>query len=358
MPAAPRLTAGRAVRLTGGMRKAICLAVVLAVLPAACGSDDDGRNTADPPDVTVASLNVLHGIFCPAETEDCRAADRMDLLFDWVESIGCPDVLLLQEVLGTRMVDLIGERAVTRCPFAYEVLVPPLRGQNVTLSRYPIVQTHEDRLVGNIRIVWHTRVDHPTGVVDVFNTHLAAGIDSGPAPCSEPCPAECTSAGAVTNRECQAVQVANFAELRSGADSLRVLAGDFNANPTSFVYRYLVEQRGWVDSYLLAGNPECDASTGIGCTSGREDEALEDMESPANGVRSRIDFLFVQGPTGPNASCDYVVDSHEDDDGDGFATMIFTDDPNPFAETCGPSPDPICWPSDHEGMQADINCVE
>jgi len=338
------------------MRKPMCLVVALVATLAACGSDDDGRATADTPDVTVVSLNVLHGVFCPAETDDCRVVDRMDLVFDWVESLGCPDVVLLQEVLGTRIADLVRQRAASRCPFAYEVLAPPQRGQNFTLSRYPVLQSHEDGLVGNIRALWHTRIDHPTGVVDVFNTHLAAGIDLGSSPCGDACPAECVAAGAVTNRDCQAVQVANFADLRAGADSLRVLAGDFNANPTAFVYRYLVEQRGWVDAYLAAGNPECDASTGIGCTSGREDEALDDMESPENGVRNRIDYLFVQVPTGPDASCEYILDSRHDDDGDGFATMIFTDEPNPFADTCGPSPDPICWPSDHEGMQADINC--
>jgi len=38
------------------------------------------------------------------------------------------------------------------------------------------------------------------------------------------------------------------------------------------------------------------------------------------------------------------------------ATRIFADDPNPFAPTCGPAPDAICWPSDHEGAQVDLNC--
>jgi endonuclease/exonuclease/phosphatase family metal-dependent hydrolase len=322
----------------------------------ACGGDDDGvAATPDTPDVTVADLNVLHGIFCPAATEDCRVEDRMDLLFDWVESIGCPDVLILQEVLGARVAELVRSRAEARCPFPYRVF-EPTSSQNFTLSRYPVVATDEDSLLGGVRVLWHTRVDHPTGTVEVFNTHLAAGVDNGSSPCTEPCPTECIDAGAVTNRDCQAVQVANLIEQRADPGALQVLAGDFNATPDTFIYRHLVEQRGWTDSYLAAGNPECDETTGIGCTSGRADENLSDMESPESGVRRRIDFLLVRAPAS-TASCRYELDSAGDDDGDGVATKIFADDPNPFANRCGALPDPICWPSDHEGMQADINCL-
>lgn len=332
------------------MRKVLMAAVLAALL--GCGDDDGGAPAAV--DVTVASLNVLHGIFCPPATVDCRVEDRVDLLFDWLESIGCPDVVLLQEVLGDRIADLVRDRAAVRCPFAYEVLEPPLRSQNFTLSRYPVIGVAEDPLLGGIRILWHTRIDHPAGVVDVFNTHLAAGIDSGSLPCSEPCPDECVAAGAVSNRDCQAVQIGGFVEQRAAAGSLRVLAGDFNARPDTFVYRFFAEGGAWVDAYLQAGNPECDPASGIGCTSGREDEALDDMESPANGVRSRIDYLFVDAP--PGGACEWTIDSAADDDGDGVATRIFADEANPFAAQCGPLPLPICWPSDHEGMQADLNC--
>ena len=81
------------------------------------------------------------------------------------------------------------------------------------------------------------------------------------------------------------------------------------------------------------------------------------MESPPSGESRRIDYLFLQIPGDGSSSCDYELDSHRDDDGDGLATRIFADDPNPFADTCGPLPDAICWPSDHEGSQADINCT-
>lgn len=340
-------------------RAAINLGLLLAVAACSDGGDNaiDIGATADTPDVRVASLNVLHGLTCPPESSDCRLADRQDLLFDWLESIDCPDVVMLQEITGPRVIAAVTERVAARCDAVYQVLVPPSPlGQNFILTRHPVLQTNEDRLMAGLRILWHAQIDHPTGIVDVFNTHLAAGIDLQP--CDAACPQECRDAGAQNSRECQAIQVARLTRERAAPASLRILGGDFNANPESFVYDHIVEENGWIDTYAAAGNPECDPDTGIGCTSGREDADLRDMESPANGVRSRIDYLFVQLPvSGGNASCRYALDSHRDDDSDGLATRIFADDPNPFALTCGPQPEAICWPSDHEGMQADINCL-
>lgn len=317
----------------------------------------DVRATADTPDVSIASLNVLHGLSCPPETAACRLDDRQDLLFDWIESIDCPDVMFLQEITGPRVITALAARVATRCGGVYQILEPPAAfGQNYTLTRYPVLQTSQDKLMGGLRILWHAQIDHPTGIIDVFNTHLAAGIDLQP--CDAACPQECRNAGAANSRECQAVQIARLTQERAAPGSLRLLGGDFNSEPGSFVYRLLVEQHGWEDAYLAAGNPECDPGSGLGCTSGRQDDNLSDLESAPNGVDSRIDYLFVQWPDdsgGP--ACRYALDSHRDDDGDGLATRIFADDPNPFTPTCGPLPDAICWPSDHEGNQADINCL-
>jgi endonuclease/exonuclease/phosphatase family metal-dependent hydrolase len=346
-------------RAVAMLRAAIGPALLLAI--AACSDSSDSRITNDgatpaTPDVTVASLNVLHGLFCAPETEDCRVADRQDLLFDWLEDIDCPDVVLLQEILGGNIIALLQERAAVRCGGVYQVLSPALTlGQNYTLTRHPVLQTGEDVLVGDIRNLFHVQLDHPTGPIDVFNTHFAAGVDLRP--CDEACPQECLVSGAADTRECQAIQVARLTRERAAPGSLRILGGDFNAEPQSFEYRHIVEENDWVDAYLAADNPECEPVSGVGCTSGRESEDLSDMESPASGVDRRIDFLFLQLPgTESLASCQYALDSKRDDDGDGFATRIFTDDPNPFVDTCGPLPDAICWPSDHEGMQADINC--
>jgi hypothetical protein len=133
-----------------------------------------------------------------------------------------------------------------------------------------------------------------------------------------------------------------------------VVTGDFNESPGSFVYHQIVD-RGWADTYIAAGNPECNPGTGVGCTSGRADEDLSELESSASNEVERIDYAFLIPPL-PTAFCAGIIEPSGDGDGDGTATRIFADDPNPFAPMCGPLPDPICWPSDHEGVQVDLNC--
>jgi endonuclease/exonuclease/phosphatase family metal-dependent hydrolase len=185
--------------------------------------------------------------------------------------------------------------------------------------------------------------------VEVFTTHLAATSDGARRPCQDDCPAECVAAGAGTLRECQAVQVARPAEARTSRAALAVIAGDFNEQPGSFVHREFT-RRGWADTHLSAGNPECDPESGVGCTSGRDDETLDELESSTSNEVERIDFVFVT----PRPGC--RVEPAGDPDGDGTATGLFADRPNPFAPVCGPAPAPVCWPSDHVGAQLDLEC--
>jgi endonuclease/exonuclease/phosphatase family metal-dependent hydrolase len=251
-------------------------------------------------------------------------------------------------------VPLLRAHYATTCPFTYEEAYINANGLDdvIILSRYPIGRIELRRMYQlNFRTVLFARIDHPMGPVDVFSTHLAAGSDGGPTPCGANCPAECVAAGAATVRECQAVQTAEFIESLHDVATPAVLTGDLNAQPGTFVYQQFVN-RGWIDTYLAVGLPECVPATGVGCTSGRIDDDLTHLEDPAANVDVRIDYAFVVPPT--VGSC--ALDGLSDDDGDGIVTRIFADDPNPFAPTCGPAPDPICWPSDHEGMQLDLNC--
>jgi hypothetical protein len=240
------------------------------------------------------------------------------------------------------------------CPFPYGIFVSAL-SQNVILTRYDAIAMETEVLHGGSRSVLHVRADHPIGPVDVFTTHLAAGVDGGPLPCGPVCPDECVQGGATSNRDCQAIQTVRFIQETHDLGTPALLSGDFNTPPGSSVYQRFIDA-GWQDAYLEAGNPECDSDTGIGCTSGRVDDELFEMESPENSVDERIDFAFVIPPAG-DPSCAGSVDSGGDADGDGVPTKIFADDPNPFVEACGPAPAAICWPSDHEGMLVDLNCV-
>src|SRR5687768_14293709 len=68
--------------------------LLLALMLAGCDGDDDVA-------VTVVNLNILHGFACdppvPADGDQCRVADRIDLLVQHIAAADCPDVVTLQE---------------------------------------------------------------------------------------------------------------------------------------------------------------------------------------------------------------------------------------------------------------------
>ncbi len=324
-----------------------------APAPAACSD----------PDLTVANLNVLHGFGCGAD--QCRMVDRMELLADWIAGRGCPDVVALQEValVPLRVDEAIVDAVAGRCPFEYEVFFQPVSGldEEMILTRYPVLASQVQNLhlgfPAPIRHVTWVRVDHPIGPVDVFATHLASGADLATSPCENywfPCPPECVSAGVATVRECEALQMAEFVATVHDGDAPAVVTGDFNAEPGSYEYDQFAG-RGWLDTHLAAGNAECDAATGAGCTSGRATD-LAELESTDPNVDRRIDFLFLV-PPGPGSTCDALLDPASDADLDGIGTGPFAELPNPFAAACGAAPLPPCWPSDHVGNGLDLDCM-
>jgi len=329
------------------MRPLIPLLVLAlaATLPACVTSGEPPEQQS----VSAASLNLLHGILC--EQENCRLEERVDLLTDWIAERGCPDVVALQEVWAPTA-EYLEPQLDGICEFPYEMLYGVDDwgvDDEVLLSRYPANEIGLTALQGDFRHVLHAEIEHPLGDLDLFVTHLSSGSDGGGEPC-EDCPEQCTDAGATTLRDCQAVQVAD--EVRVQTEEFALVMGDFNDPADSFLYGYY-EEKGWIDTYTEAGNLECDPDTGIGCTSGREDEALDDLELPDLNVHERIDFIFLTGAA-PEGNC--AIDGPDDDDGDGQATRLFADLPNPFADDCGPDPDAICWPSDHIGVQLDMEC--
>lgn len=333
-----------------GGRKAGWLLLVVAL--GGC-ADNGSMPPGSAPGVTIADINVLHGLFCPPETEMCRLQERIALLFDWVEATGCPDVITLQEVT-TPVLDAVRAEVEVRCPFAYQVAFQPSGfglDDMLILSRYPVTGVEIAFLLNGFRHVVVARIEHPAFLLDVFTTHLASSSDAGSQACVN-CPEACTAAGARTVRECQAVQVAEYVDRVRRSGAVVLLTGDFNAPPDSFVHAYLLS-RGWIDTYAAAGNPECDPATGSGCSSGREDGDLTELESPALNVDERIDYVLLMPPEGGTCR----VEPAGDPDGDGTGTGLFGAEPNPFATSCGPKPLPVCWPSDHVGVSADLHCL-
>jgi len=309
----------------------------------------------------VATLNVLHGLFCPEPTAGCRLPDRIALLGEWIVERGCPAAIALQEVADTPLASVLAEveaQLLGVCPEPYHLTWFPdnLLDASLLLSTHRPLEAEFVVLYNGFRNVLFARLDHPLGVLDVHSTHLASGSDGGSNDCDsgDPCPPECVAAGAVTVRDCQAEQTALAVEARRQNAEPVIVVGDMNEEPGSFVYEAFAG-RGWVDASAEAGVAECDPSSGVGCTSGREGQSLVDLEAPALGVDRRIDFAFVVPPA-PGARCARGLDTAADLDGDGVATRLFADEPNPFAPSCGPAPAPPCWVSDHTGIQVDWNC--
>ena len=111
-----------------------------------------------------------------------------------------------------------------------------------------------------------------------------------------------------------------------------------------------------MDAYLAAGNAEC--VSGQRATAARRaarTRTSASSESPASNEVERIDFYLLPSPH-DGFRCNYRVDSPTDADGDGTATRLFTDEPNPFASSRAGAPLPICWPSGMQGVQLDLNC--
>ncbi len=356
------------------------------------------RNRVD--EVEIANLNLLHGFDCdpvaPQEGDQCRLADRVDLLFEHLADVGCPDIVTLQEIVDRRFVTRgLGEsigpldsaKALIEaklgsfaevCGFRYELLYQPVLNtafegtdEELILSRYPIVDS-ESRLLHSAlfpldqpflqffaRHALFARIDHPVGMIDVFTTHLSASGDFAANTCHSrvelgggfivvdvPCPPECDATQTV--RECQARQLALFVEAHHDIATPAYVSGDINAEPGSNEYTTLVG-RGWVDTHLAGGNPACDPATGLGCTSGR-DEVVGELEISDLRVDRRIDYVFLV-PGDPGLSCELVRAERR-------RSRLFAYEPNPFADVCGLAPLPICWVSDHSGNFSNFRCPE
>jgi endonuclease/exonuclease/phosphatase family metal-dependent hydrolase len=375
---------------TKALLSVIIVGLFLALTTTDCEGDDD-----DDVEVTVANLNILHGLACDpsvlADGDQCRVVDRIDLLIQHIAAADCPDIVTLQEHVTAEFVELGPEVMVgplvntvalleerlpslqEACGFMYEIVfdpegvtTPPAmlgRGidEELILTRFPAVDAEVVALYSPLfpfffRHVLFARIEHPAGPIDVFTTHLAAEADFGSLPCgsqvlppeaggSPACPVEC-DVTQDTVRQCQAKQLARFVEARHGGPNAALVTGDFNAQPFTPVYNTFAD-RGWLDSHLVAGNPECDPVTGVNCTAGRQDQDLSDLESPVLNQDQRIDYIFVV-PAAAGATCAGRIEP--------MGTGLFAAEPNPFVEQCGSLPDAVCWPSDHSGNEATLVC--
>jgi endonuclease/exonuclease/phosphatase family metal-dependent hydrolase len=106
---------------------------------------------------------------------------------------------------------------------------------------HPIRRFKQTRICAHVR--FRHRVHRWLGSIDVFNTHLSL-----PSTLSREFWTEPRRLGWGPNQIEEAKNLVRFVERQRKSDRF-VVVGDFNALPGSPVYRYLVEERGWVDGF-------------------------------------------------------------------------------------------------------------
>jgi endonuclease/exonuclease/phosphatase family metal-dependent hydrolase len=316
-----------------------------ATTPASAGPTTTRATGAD--DLTVVSMNVLHGASC-ADGNHCQAPDRVALLARLIERARCPDVVALQEIAAW-MYDLVQAQARTICSGAYRTAFGPEQSvdRELVLTRLPVVESEHIRLAGPQRTALRVRLRSRLGMVDLVDTHTGNGADNegrGGLPCTaEACPPPCDPTGFMLT--CQIRQVADLLESHRAPGSTGLIVGDLNVVAGSVPYKVLPD-RGFADTHLAAGGQECDAATGTNCTSGKVDYMLDELRNPASKESERVDFIFLS----PSRACPPRYDTGRDADGDGVPTGFFGDRP----VTDGPGG--LAFPSDHVGTALDLAC--
>ncbi|MCJ7673250.1 MAG: endonuclease/exonuclease/phosphatase family protein, partial [Acidimicrobiia bacterium] len=298
------------------------------------------------PDVHIVNLNLLHGTFCPPETDGCQAPDRVELLARQLEDATCPDIVGLQEI-NQDLARLLNERRTTLCHGDYQVLFGGKPGSLDTervLTTLPVKSTKVIKLTGGFRTASRAVLRSPLGPLVIVVTHQDGDPETPTVTTCKTCRPPCSRDASVF--QCQTTAAAGLAEEAGGTNAIRILMGDFNVTATSTRYRSLIDA-GWVDSHLAAGNDDCDPATGSNCTSGRDDKSVGALKDPNARESERIDFIFVKTPQ----RCPGTFDPVTDDDGDFLGTGLFK------ATPAVDGPGGLAWPSDHTPVAADLTCA-
>jgi endonuclease/exonuclease/phosphatase family metal-dependent hydrolase len=307
---------------------------IIVTVAASSGLPGAGASGKAEEPLTVADLNLLHGLFCdPDNTDWCNAPARVEILGQWLEKSKCPDLVGLQEI-NPRLTELITDLTTQVCAGAYEVVSFP--GDNIVdaqmvLSRLPVVeQGHLDIANFPWEAVW-VRVDSTQGSVDFITAHFASSSNDPPCDATN-CPPVCEPG--ISTNECHAAEIVEFFDTRPEPADLSILAGDLNARPDEPTLTTLYDA-DFVDTWVDAGRAECDPETGKNCTGCSElDSAFIGMETKDGlDCGSRIDFILVRSECSLRAKAA------------GFAHK-------PLKQPV----DGLYWPSDHRGVQASLTC--
>jgi endonuclease/exonuclease/phosphatase family metal-dependent hydrolase len=296
------------------------------------GARDAGGGPATRETVTVVAQNLLHGLACPTDADRCKLPERVQLFTRQLGEAACPQVVAVEEA-DPVMVGLLRRNAATVCRGRYELVGTddPSSDREVVLSTLPILAQERTHLAGPLRTALWVRLGAPVGPLDVVATHLASDSDDRPCDATT-CPKPCHADDSLNT--CQGRQAAALLASHLTPASVGVLMGDLNAKPGDATIKVLTA-RGLVDTFLSAGNPECDPATGAGCTSGRADADLSDLTNPGSREVERIDYVFL---------------STQRDCSVRHPTGLFA------ATPASPALDGLVFASDHTGVQATISC--
>jgi hypothetical protein len=267
------------------------------------------------------------------------------LLGRQLQAAKCPPVVALQEIAPRTYDRITAAPWVKQCKYEVVWHNMPLIDRELVLTTLPVTSQKLTVLAGNFRSAYRVDLRSKLGPLALVVSHQDGDPEPGdPEPCNPAdCPPECPAE--VTISACQTIQAKAIASEGGGSKTIRVLTGDFNVTATSQRYQSIVAD-GWVDSHLAAGNPECDPTTGVQCTSGRQDMNTDDLKNPASKETERIDFLFVKG----SRSCKARFDTPKDRDKNGLGTGLFADQP------AANGPGGLVYLSDHTGVGADLSC--
>jgi endonuclease/exonuclease/phosphatase family metal-dependent hydrolase len=320
------------------MRRLTLGVVALALVVPAAATIHEGSATisggasATKP-LRVATLNVLHGQFCPAETDFCHAADRADLVARALEAAGCPQLVGLQEV-GLRQEDEVPRAVDDVCGGRYKIAWQSVDSpdREMVLTTLPIRDRGYLDITNFPWEAYWVRVKTVLGPVEFLTTHFAASVNN-PLCTPEICPPVCPAG--ITTNHCHAIEVVDFFAARPDA-RLQIVAGDLNAfgGPTLATFT----DAGFADAWLEAGRAECDQETSRGCTGGRPRPAnpLDGLDVSDGRYTVRLDYVLVRS----TRDCKLRV---------RVEPLLAEPLERPYRG--------LYWASDHAGVVADLRCV-
>jgi hypothetical protein len=323
-------------------RWGVLATALLLVLAAACSRVGPGPSGVEPrkPELRVVALNQLHGIFCPAETDQCEAPSRLHLLFRDLEEARCPQIVGLAEI-SARQAELVPKLLPSVCGGRYELLYEPGDGsavldEEMVLTTLP-VRDHDFVDLASFPWSGHwAKLDTPIGVVDFVVVHQASSSNNPPCSATN-CPPICV-VGEETGT-CQTRQLIAFMDAHATPGGIQIVSGDLN-RPSSDPRITPYFDAGFVDAWTEAGTRECDPRTGENCTccihSQVESYDGGGLKDPTLQRDERIDFVLARNTT----TCELKF---------GHGTRIFAGPP--AAEPVNG----VYWPSDHAGVLAELS---